>query len=382
MRHLNRVQPPQALIRHNNVTTLTRIWSWLFYTRRFLPPCKNGTLFSSSPFLSSPSFPNPSPMLLDSAPDLISACLVVGNYCHDVLHRDGLVIGETLGGAASFISNVLDSLSPSPTRYVSKVGTDFAYSVSHPPLISASSPTTLFHAHFPDSISETGYHGDRVLKRVRVCDPIYPSDLLELKERFEIGLAAGVAGEIPIETLERMIELCRVVFVDVQGLIRSFDPEDGTVGLRKHANFVAHIEDGCRVYWKDGELHVAPFPANQVDPTGAGDSFFGGLVVGLLWGLTVPDAALLGNLLGSVTVGQVGVPQFDPVMLENLKQVLDSMAAPRKGSDANDALFKFQKSSRHDEFQASLQEIVKLKTCFELSNGDVDKCGNCCDIEN
>ncbi|KAJ4756180.1 Kinase PfkB [Rhynchospora pubera] len=355
-------------------------------------------------------------MLLDSAPDLVSGCLVVGNYCHDVLHRDGLVIGETLGGAASFISNVLDSLSPSPTRYVSKVGADFAYSVSHPPLISASSPTTLFHAHFPDSISETGYHGDRVLKRVRVCDPIYPSDLLELKERFEIGLAAGVAGEIPIETLERMIELCRVVFVDVQGLIRSFDPEDGTVGLvplkstpyfdllpqigflkasSDEAPFVDIEEarkfccvvvtegkDGCRVYWKDGELHVAPFPANQVDPTGAGDSFFGDLVVGLLWGLTVPDAALLGNLLGSVTVGQVGVPQFDPVMLENLKQVLDSMAAPRKGSDANDALFKFQKSSRHDEFQASLQEIVKLKTCFELSNGDVDKCGNCCDIEN
>ncbi|KAJ1696844.1 hypothetical protein LUZ63_005356 [Rhynchospora breviuscula] len=355
-------------------------------------------------------------MLLDSDPDLISAALVVGNYCHDVLHRDGHIIGETLGGAASFISNVLDSLSPSPTRYISKVGADFAYSVSHPPLVSASSPTTLFHAHFPDPISDEGYHGDRVLKRVRVCDPIYPSDLLELKERFELGLAVGVAGEIPIETLEHMIELCRVVFVDVQGLIRSFDPEDGTVGLvplksTPYFNLLPQIgflkvssdeapfvdieearkfccvlvtegKDGCRVYWKDGELHVAPFPANQVDPTGAGDSFFGGLVVGLLWGLTVPDAALLGNLLGSVTVGQVGVPQFDPVMLEKLKQVLNSMAAPRKGSDANDALFKFQKSSRHDEFQASLQEIVKLETCFQLSNGDVDKCGNCCDVEN
>lgn len=281
--------------------------------------------------------------------DPISGSLVVGNYCHDVLHRDGRVV-ETLGGAAAFISNVLDSLSPSSTRYISKVGADFSYSVSHPPLVAASSLTTLFHAHFADSLSYAGYHGDRVLKRVHACEPIYPSDLPELKESFEFGLAVGVAGEIPIETLERMIELCRVVFVDVQGLIRSFNPVDGTVDLvplkstpffnllpqigflkmsSDEAPFVDIEEarkwccvvvtegkEGCRVYWRDGELHVAPFRANQVDPTGAGDSFFGGFLVGLLWGLTVPDAALLGNLLGSFTVGQVGVPTFDQIMLE------------------------------------------------------------------
>ena len=37
--------------------------------------------------------------------------LIVGNYCHDVLIRDNVVIGETLGGAATFISAVLDGLS-------------------------------------------------------------------------------------------------------------------------------------------------------------------------------------------------------------------------------------------------------------------------------
>ncbi|KAF5744507.1 hypothetical protein HS088_TW07G00079 [Tripterygium wilfordii] len=37
--------------------------------------------------------------------------LIVGNYCHDVLIRDGDVLAETLGGAASFISNVFDGLS-------------------------------------------------------------------------------------------------------------------------------------------------------------------------------------------------------------------------------------------------------------------------------
>ena len=37
--------------------------------------------------------------------------LVVGNYCHDVLIRDGVVVGETLGSTAAFISAVLDGIS-------------------------------------------------------------------------------------------------------------------------------------------------------------------------------------------------------------------------------------------------------------------------------
>ena len=37
--------------------------------------------------------------------------LVVGNYCHDVLIRDGIVVGETLGSAAAFISAMLDGIS-------------------------------------------------------------------------------------------------------------------------------------------------------------------------------------------------------------------------------------------------------------------------------
>ncbi|KAL0458320.1 UNVERIFIED_CONTAM: Inositol 3-kinase [Sesamum latifolium] len=44
-----------------------------------------------------------------------TSCLVVGNYCHDVLMKDGVVLAESLGGAASFISAVLDGVSISST---------------------------------------------------------------------------------------------------------------------------------------------------------------------------------------------------------------------------------------------------------------------------
>jgi 1D-myo-inositol 3-kinase len=75
-------------------------------------------------------------------------------------------------------------------------------------------------------------------------------------------------------------------------------------------------KDGCKVYWKDGELRISPFSANQEDPTGAGDSFLGGFVAGLVQGLAVPDAALLGNLFGSLTVEQIGLPKFDSRLLQ------------------------------------------------------------------
>lgn len=79
---------------------------------------------------------------------------------------------------------------------------------------------------------------------------------------------------------------------------------------------VTNGKHGCTVYWKDGEIQIGPFPTNQVDPTGAGDSFLGGFAAGLVQGLSVPDAALLGNFFGSLTVGQIGVPKFDLRLLQ------------------------------------------------------------------
>ncbi|EHA8586674.1 inositol 3-kinase [Cocos nucifera] len=346
------------------------------------------------------------------------AALVVGNYCHDVLFRDGRVVGETLGGAASFVSNVLDVLSPSSPnssshRYVAKVGPDFAYAVAHPPLVAPSSPTTLFHAYFPSQSrphGQSGYHGDRVLRRVRACDPILPADLLGDADRFDFGLAAGVAGEIPPETLARMLDLCQVVLVDVQGLIRSFDPADGTVRLvplrdtglarllsrigflkasAEEAPFVDIEEarkwccvivtegkDGCRVFWKERELHVPPFPAVQIDPTGAGDSFLGGFVAGLVWGLSVPDAALLGNFFGSLTVGQIGVPQFDQRMLQYVKQELERKTMQCDGLCGRHVTVD-QKSGMHEKFHASLVEAAKFTCTASSAEFSDDQDGNC-----
>ncbi|CAD6214444.1 unnamed protein product [Miscanthus lutarioriparius] len=340
--------------------------------------------------------------------------LVVGSYCHDVLIRGGRVVGETLGGAAAFVSNVLDAASPQDTALngtapfvvVAKVGHDFVYASApaparHPPLVCAS-PTTSFHAQFSETAA-SAHAPDRELRRVRACDPIYPADLPD--RRFAYGLAVGVAGEVVPETLERMIRLCRAVLVDAQALIRAFDG-DGAVGhvalddtpyarlLPRVAFVKASSEeapyvgvetarrwccvivtegrDGCRLYWDGGEARVAPFPAVQVDPTGAGDSFLAGFATGLLWGLSATDAALLGNFFGAAAVSQVGVPTFHPKMLQAVKEILEEKTTKRHSPCINGTSFTLEKSNMHNELHAALQEAAMLMT--EQQQADPANC--------
>lgn len=310
---------------------------------------------------------------------------MAGNYCHDVLLRDGAVVAESLGGAASFISTILSV----DCLYISKVGSDFKYSPPSPPIISSSSNTTLFHAYFSSGVPSTS-HSDRVLKRIHACEPIRPDDLPS-SDRFEFGLAVGVAGEILPETLERLLEICDSVFVDVQGLIREFDEIDGSVRLirvrdsgfyhllprigflkasSEEAEFidleemrqwccvlVTNGESGCKVYCKDEEVEILPFVTVQVDPTGAGDCFLAGFVAGLVQGLAVPDAALLGNLFGSLTVGHVGLPMFDSNLLQRVEEeVLRRKSQYVDGSEEREKLV-LKKPLGHEEFHARLAAV-------------------------
>ncbi|KAJ4834694.1 hypothetical protein Tsubulata_003596 [Turnera subulata] len=318
--------------------------------------------------------------------------LIVGNYCHDVLIQNGAVKAESLGGAASFISNVLNGMSV-PCNLVAKVGRDFKYAINHVPIQVPCSKTTVFHAYF--DLGEDR-NQDRVLKRVCACDPIRPQDLPDA--RFDFGMAVGVGGEILPETLEKMLDICDVVFVDIQALIRDFDGVDGTVklvnlqetgfypllpriGVLKASTeeavymdveevrkwccvVVTNGKQGCKVCWRDGEFGVSPFLANQEDPTGAGDSFLGGFVAGLVQGLTVPDAALLGNLFGSLTVEQIGLPKFNPRLLQSMKDEVQRRKMLYLNYESGDNGLLFVKPAGHEDFHASLNAAKLRYPCL------------------
>ncbi|OIW04364.1 hypothetical protein TanjilG_32556 [Lupinus angustifolius] len=314
--------------------------------------------------------------------------LIVGNYCHDLLLRDNTIFAQSLGGAASFVSVILDSLSL-PFHLVSKVGPDFAYNTNHPPIVVPTSQTTLFHAHFFSSPIQPPGHNDRVLKRIGSCEPIRANDIPS-GTRFKFGMAVGVGGEILPETLEKMLDICDVVFVDIQALIRTFDPEEGgrvklvtlkesgfyhllpRIGFLKCSSdeavlldleevrkwccvVVTQGKEGCEVWWEDDVVKVAPFDAVEVDPTGAGDCFLGGFVSGIVEGLDVGDAALLGNFFGSLAVAQVGPPNLHLTMFQMVKDEMHK----RKMQDfpyleRRDDWQGFRKPSDQDQFYASL----------------------------
>jgi sugar/nucleoside kinase (ribokinase family) len=79
--------------------------------------------------------------------------------------------------------------------------------------------------------------------------------------------------------------------------------------LEKKTGFPVFVTTGERGVWVGGASPVlvsAPRLTVPVDPTGAGDSFTAGAVLALAAGASGAEAALVGNLVASVTVRKLG----------------------------------------------------------------------------
>jgi rfaE bifunctional protein kinase chain/domain len=81
--------------------------------------------------------------------------------------------------------------------------------------------------------------------------------------------------------------------------------------LRRHAHrpvIVTHGDQGMYLFEQDGEQHIPAIPvAGPIDVVGAGDSAMAGLVATLCAGGTLAESALVGNLVASLTIQQLGV---------------------------------------------------------------------------
>ncbi len=71
---------------------------------------------------------------------------------------------------------------------------------------------------------------------------------------------------------------------------------------------VTHGDRGMFVFEHEGEQHIPAIPVvGPIDVVGAGDSAMAGLVAALCVGGALDEAALVGNLVASITVQQLGV---------------------------------------------------------------------------
>lgn len=75
-------------------------------------------------------------------------------------------------------------------------------------------------------------------------------------------------------------------------------------------------EKGAIAITPDAEITTGIFPTTALKPTGAGDSFMGGLVSGLAAGLPVRDAVLQGAACAAMVVARVGCAPAMPTAKE------------------------------------------------------------------
>ncbi len=268
----------------------------------------------------------------------MSEILVVGNCCHDSLVLESGPVVETLGGTVSYVSSVLKFLGMK-CEIVSKVGREFKYPDRFDKALiqSQTAPTTEFQASFRE--------GERTLKLVHCCEPIFPEDLPHSK--FKVALAGGVAGEVLPETLEMLAQRAEILLCDIQGLIREFD-QNGRMSYRRleETRYAPHLsrldflkvsEDeahwvnldqirkrtcvlmtrgnqGCTIMTANHEINHPAWQLKdgmrEIDPTGAGDCFLAGFAAGLVYGFSLAECAQLGNRFGAIAVSSPGVPSF------------------------------------------------------------------------
>ena len=70
-------------------------------------------------------------------------------------------------------------------------------------------------------------------------------------------------------------------------------------------------EEGCDVVTKEGTARVpAIATGNVVDPTGAGDAFRGGLIKGLVQGLSVERACMMGTVCSHYVIQKYGTQEY------------------------------------------------------------------------
>jgi sugar/nucleoside kinase (ribokinase family) len=78
---------------------------------------------------------------------------------------------------------------------------------------------------------------------------------------------------------------------------------------------------GCTIFHRGGELHAPAFKVQEVDPTGAGDSFCAGFTVALLEGMALAEAGRFANAVGALAVTQKGPMEGAPTR-EQVRELL------------------------------------------------------------
>jgi len=141
---------------------------------------------------------------------------------------------------------------------------------------------------------------------------------------------------------------------------------------KNRAVIVTLGERGCVIAAKDTALRAPAFRVKQVDSTGAGDAFVGGLLAAMRWKLDWNAAARLANAAGAVCVTRLGAfPEGFELRAEIEKLYGEALPAPRAAlpdvrppSPAAQAKREVREIDRF--FGQSLEELATLHRALDL----------------
>jgi len=87
-------------------------------------------------------------------------------------------------------------------------------------------------------------------------------------------------------------------------------------------------KSGCRIYSDEGVLSVPPFEVEEVDPTGAGDTFCAGFLTGLLGRKSLYECGLIANAAGALSITKWG-PMEGAATMDEVERLIRSQS-PRR----------------------------------------------------
>lgn len=167
---------------------------------------------------------------------------------------------------------------------------------------------------------------DVVISQFEIPDEVISTTFQKAKD----AGAITILNPAPVrECRDTIIKNCDIIIlneVELQffaGIGVNIDDEDSIFDAAKRITDLGPSEvvitlghRGVRLFGKHGRKRINARSVSAVDTTGAGDCFIGGLVAGILSGLTIEGAAELGNLAASISVTREGAASSIPTLKE------------------------------------------------------------------
>lgn len=142
-----------------------------------------------------------------------------------------------------------------------------------------------------------------------------------------------ISAQDAADTYSRAAALCDIIIGnDVEFGFMAGDYDKGLDKardlVRRGARIVVYKmgEEGAITLTPDGEFRTGIYPVRALKPTGAGDSFMGGMISSLAGGYPLRDAVLRGSACASIVVSRVGCAPAMPTNAE-----LDEFLAAHPG---------------------------------------------------